>query len=99
MSDPYTLYQVLMAPHVTEKATLCLERSNQVAFKVAPWANKVQIKMAVEKLFKVDVVSVKTYNVKGKKKRFGQIQGQRKDWKKALVRLKEEQSVDFFPEG
>ena len=94
MSD-LTLYNVLLAPHITEKATLALEQANQVAFRIAPWANKSQVKAAVEKMFKVTVLDVKTFNVKGKEKRFGQTMGRRKDWKKALVRLPEGQSIDF----
>ncbi|MBF0382614.1 MAG: 50S ribosomal protein L23 [Magnetococcales bacterium] len=96
MSDQYSLYNVLFAPKITEKSTLCNERGNQVVFKVATWANKIQIKAAVEKLFSVEVVSVQTMNNKGKNKRFGQIMGKRNDWKKAVVRLKEGQSIDFF---
>ncbi|OSM02451.1 50S ribosomal protein L23 [Magnetofaba australis] len=99
MSDANILYKVLEAPIVTEKSTLCLEKSNQVVFRVAPWANKLQIKSAVEKLFKVDVVSVKTVSVKGKIKRFGRLTGKRKDTKKAMVRLKDGQSIDFFNAG
>jgi large subunit ribosomal protein L23 len=96
MSDQYSLYNVLSAPKVTEKSTLCNEKGNQVVFKVATWANKLQIKAAVEKLFSVEVVAVQTMNIKGKSKRFGQTVGRRNDWKKAVVRLKEGQSIDFF---
>jgi large subunit ribosomal protein L23 len=96
MSDQYSLYNVLSAPKVTEKSTLCNEKGNQIVFKVAKWANKLQIKAAVEKLFSVEVVSVQTMNIKGKNKRFGQTMGHRNDWKKAIVRLKEGQTVDFF---
>jgi large subunit ribosomal protein L23 len=96
MSDQYSLYKVLSAPKVTEKSTLCSEKGNQVIFEVAKTANKMQIKAAVEKLFDVEVVSVQTLIVKGKSKRFGQTMGRRNDWKKAIVRLKEGQTVDFF---
>lgn len=97
MSDPYTLYKVLEAPHITEKSTLCLERANQVVFKIAPWANKSQVKAAVEKMFKVKVLGVQTMNVKGKTKRFGRLNGKRKDWKKAIVRLEEGENIELFP--
>ena len=96
MSDPTTLYEVLRSPMVTEKSTMALERANQVAFRVATWANKPQIKAAVEKMFKVKVVGVQTINMKGKSKRFGRLQGQRNDWKKAVVRLEEGSSLDFY---
>jgi large subunit ribosomal protein L23 len=99
MSDQYSLYNVLTAPKITEKSTLCNEKGNQVVFKVATWANKMQIKAAVEKLFSVEVVSIQTMNNKGKNKRFGQTMGHRNDWKKAIVRLKEGQTIDFFSGG
>lgn len=93
------LYKVLEAPMVTEKSTMCLEQGNQVVFEVATWANKPQIKAAVEKLFSVEVLAVQTVSVKGKNKRFGRIMGRRKDWKKAVVRLAEGQSIELFPKG
>ena len=96
MSDQYSLYNILSAPKVTEKSTLCNEKGNQIVFEVAKTANKMQIRAAVEKLFSVEVVSVQTMNMKGKNKRFGQTTGRRNDWKKAIVRLKEGQTVDFF---
>lgn len=99
MSDSNTLYQILTAPRVTEKATLCQEVGNQVVFKVAPGSNKRQIKAAVEKMFKVSVVAVQTSNVRGKEKRFGKNMGKRSDWKKAVVRLEEGQTIDFFEKG
>ena len=58
-------------------------------------ANKIEIKAAVEKLFEVDVVSVKTLNVKGKTKRFGRLIGKRSDVKKAYVRIKSGQEIEF----
>lgn len=96
MSDSTELFKILKAPRVTEKSTLCLGTGNQVVFSVAPDANKLQIKAAVEKMFKVNVLAVQTARVKGKEKRFGRVMGRRKDWKKAVVRLKEGQSIDFF---
>lgn len=89
------LMKVLLAPHVSEKTTRAAEEDNQVAFRVVPDANKLEIRKAVETLFNVDVVSVQTVCVKGKKKRFGVQQGRRKDWKKAYVRLAEGQDIDF----
>lgn len=96
MSDATTLYKVLESPIVTEKSTMNLAQGNQVVFRVAKWSNKKQIKAAVEKIFKVDVVQVRTLNNSGKSKRFGAVSGKRKDSKKALVRLKDEQSIDFM---
>lgn len=89
------LLKVLVAPHVSEKSTMANEISNTVVFKVTKDANKAEIKAAVEKLFEVEVNSVRTLNVKGKTKRHGQSFGKRSDWKKAYVVLKEGQDIDF----
>ena len=89
------LLKVLLAPHVSEKATLAAETNNTVVLKVVKDANKEEIKAAVEKLFEVEVDSVRTLNVKGKTKRSGSSVGKRKDWKKAYVVLKEGQNIDF----
>jgi large subunit ribosomal protein L23 len=79
---------VLLSPHVTEKATLVGESANQFVFRVIQDAEKGEIKQAVETMFNVEVDSVRTVNVKGKTKRFGWRMGKRKNWKKAYVRLK-----------
>lgn len=88
------MYQTILAPVVTEKATMNTER-NQVTFKVATDATKPEIKAAVEGLFGVKVLAVNTIVVKGKSKRFRGRPGQRSDWKKAMVRLAEGQSIDL----
>ena len=88
------MYQTILSPLVTEKATALTER-NQVVFKVALEATKPEIKAAVEGLFNVKVVAVNTLVVKGKTKRFRGREGQRSDWKKAMVRLAEGQSIDL----
>ena len=87
-------YDVVLAPHITEKSTL-LSEHNAVVFKVANDATKPQIKAAVEALFKVNVTKVNTINVKGKTKRFRGIMGRRSDVKKAIVTLAEGQSIDI----
>ena len=86
-------YDVIVAPHITEKATL-LSENNAVVFKVAPDATKPQIKAAVEALFGVKVKSVNTLNQKGKTKRWKGKPYRRSDFKKAVVRLAEGQSID-----
>ncbi len=88
------MYQTILSPLVTEKATLNSERG-QVTFKVAIDSTKPQIKAAVEGLFGVKVLGVNTLVVKGKAKRFRNRPGQRSDWKKAMVRLAEGQSIDL----
>lgn len=89
------LYQVLLAPHISEKTAMDAEMRGRHTFKVATDASKLEIRNAVEKLFKVDVRSVQVVNVNGKKKRFGQVDGKRSDWKKAIVKLAEGQDIDF----
>lgn len=89
------LMQVLLSPVVSEKSALMADNANQFCFKVASDANKKEIKGAVEMLFEVDVEDVKVVNIKGKNKRFGQIQGKRNDTRKAYVRIKQGQDIDF----
>jgi large subunit ribosomal protein L23 len=86
-------YDIILAPVITEKATLLSEK-NQVVFKVRPDATKPQIKAAVEALFNVKVTAVNTMNVKGKVKRFRGRPGKRPDIKKAIVTLAEGARID-----
>ncbi|MDN3638442.1 50S ribosomal protein L23 [Simiduia curdlanivorans] len=88
------IYKVLLGPVISEKAAGAGEQ-DQVVFKVLPSAEKTEIKAAVEKLFSVKVVSVRTINVKGKTKRTKHGMGQKSDWKKAYVRLEQGQDIDF----
>lgn len=92
-------YQVLVAPHVSEKSSLLSEVSGQHTFKVDSRANKLMVKKAVESIFSVQVRSVRILNVKGKKKRTGRLEGVRSDWKKAVVRLEAGQDIDFLSVG
>jgi large subunit ribosomal protein L23 len=87
-------YDTILAPVITEKATL-LSEQNKVVFQVAGDASKDEIAAAVEALFKVNVTKVNTLNVKGKTKRFRGIIGRRSDVKKAIVTLAEGQSIDI----
>ena len=87
-------YDVIVAPHITEKSTL-LSEQNAVVFKVAKSASKPQIKAAVEALFNVSVTGVNTLNVKGKTKRWKGRPYTRSDVKKAVVTLAEGQSIDI----
>lgn len=88
-----SMYDVIVAPVITEKATLLSEK-NQVVFKVRPDATKPSIKAAVEALFNVKVKAVNTMNVKGKVKRFRGRPGRRSDVKKAIVTLAEGARID-----
>ena len=87
-------YDTILAPVITEKATL-LSEQNKVVFRVAESATKDEIAAAVEALFKVNVTKVNTINVKGKTKRFRGRVGRRSDVKKAIVTLAEGQSIDI----
>lgn len=90
------IMKIILAPHITEKAANVGESSNQYVFKVATDATKPEIKQAVEALFEVEVDGVRVLNTKGKTKRSGARLGRRKDWKKAYVRIKAGQEIDFI---
>lgn len=89
------MYQVLLAPHVSEKGTLLADAQNQHVFKVASDATKTEVKVAVEKLFKVKVDKVRILNKKGKKKMSGGRPGKRSDLRKAYVTLVSGNDIDF----
>jgi large subunit ribosomal protein L23 len=87
-------YDVIARPVITEKATM-LSEHNKIVFRIRPDMTKVQVKEAVEALFKVEVTSVNTINVQGKIKLFKGAKGKRKDFKKAIVTLAKGQSIDL----
>lgn len=89
-------YDIIIGPVDTEKTNLQKEMLNKVTFEVADAANRVQIRNAVEKIFDVQVASVRTVRVKGKIKRRGRILGKRKDRKKAVVTLMPGHRIKFF---
>jgi large subunit ribosomal protein L23 len=91
--DPYT---IIRRPVISEKATLLVERQNKYVFEVAPKANKIQIRKAVEDAFKVSVTEVRTMRVPGKKKRVRLQLGHTPEWKKAIVTLKEGDRIELF---
>jgi large subunit ribosomal protein L23 len=93
MKDPR---QIIQKPIITEKSTIERELTNIVTFSVDPRANKIEIKSAVESLFDVKVLEVRTSRVRGKKRRVGRFQGYRSSWKKARVRLRDGDSIEFF---
>ena len=80
-------HQLIKGPIITEKTHMLKAEGNKVSFRVDPKANKVEIRKAVEELFKVKVLAVNTINMKGKKKRMGRTEGVRSAWKKAIVTL------------
>ena len=94
IKDPY---QIIIRPVITEKSTLLKEQNREICFEVDPRANKIEIKQAAEKLFKVKVDKVRVISKKGKKRRVGRNEGRKKDWKKAYIRLKEgEKMIEYF---
>ncbi len=97
--DEGRLMQVLVAPIVSEKATMVAEKSNAVTFKVLQNATKPEIKAAVELLFKVEVNGVSVVNTKGKTKRFGKTIGRRDHVRKAYVMFKEGQELNLSGEA
>ncbi len=90
------LMQVILAPQISEKATMLADKYQQVVFRVVGNATKPEVKAAVELLFKVEVAGVQIANVKGKAKRSGRTLGRRKDWKKAYVSLKPGQELNLM---
>jgi large subunit ribosomal protein L23 len=97
--DEGRLMQVLVAPIVSEKATMIADKTNAVTFKVLQDANKFEIKAAVELMFKVDVQAVAVVNTKGKSKRFGKSMGRRDNVRKAYVTLKAGQEINLAGEA
>jgi large subunit ribosomal protein L23 len=88
--------KIIRRPLITEKSTQQKEENHQYVFEVHRNANKIEIQSAVERLFKVKVLQVRTSNISGKVKRLGRRYGKRPDWKKAIVTLKEGDRIDFF---
>jgi large subunit ribosomal protein L23 len=81
---------------LSEKSTIIKEKENKYIFKVNPLANKHEIRHAIETAFGVKVTDIKTVNVKGKTKRLGRFEGKRSSWKKAIIRLKEGNTIEIF---
>ena len=96
--NEHRLLSVLLGPVISEKATMVADKNEQVVFEVARDANKLEIKGAVEMLFKVEVESVQVVNQKGKAKRFGRFEGRRNNFKKDYVSLKPGQEINFESE-
>ena len=93
MNDPR---KIILQPLLTEKSAKITEEVNTVVFKVDIRANKIEIKKAVQKMFDVHVREVRTMIVRGKTKRMGRFEGKRSNWKKALVTLKDGETIDFL---
>ena len=89
-------FEIIKRPLDTEKLDRMRDRENKFAFEIDMKANKTEVKQAIEQLFKVKVVDVKTAIVRGKFRRIGRSEGQRPNWKKAIVTLKEGDAISLF---
>lgn len=89
-------YKIIKRPIITEKSTMLKELANKLVFEVDRRANKIEIKKAVETVFKVKVHKVHTINMKGKRIRYGRFVSRKPDWKKAVVTLAEGERVEYF---
>ena len=89
-------HQIIRRPLITEKGTELKNQANHYLFEVARDANKIEIKRAIESLFRVKVLRVRTISVQGKEKRVGRYVGRTPNWKKAVATLKEGDSIEFF---
>ncbi|MEA1970363.1 MAG: 50S ribosomal protein L23 [Thermodesulfobacteriota bacterium] len=90
------IYSVIRRPLVTEKSTIARDEENKHLFEVDRRATKIEIRNAVEKIFKVRVVNVHTMNMAGKKKRMGRVGGRRRNWKKAVITLAPGGSIEVY---
>lgn len=90
------IHEVIRKPLVTEKSTIAREEENVITFAVDPRATKYDIKGAVETLFNVNVITVRTMRMPRKKRRLGRFFGYRAEWKKAIVTLSEGQTIEFY---
>ncbi len=90
------IYRIVEKPLVTEKGTTMMGDGNWMTFKVNLDANKIQIREAIQKIFSVTVLQVNTQIVRGKRRRFGKAMGHTKNWKKAMVQLREGDKIEIF---
>ena len=93
------IYNIILGAHISEKATIVADQSNQFVFKVRKTATRPEIKAAVEKIYGVDVAGVTVANVKGKTKRTMRGMSRKASWKKAYVRVVDGQEIDFTAEA
>jgi large subunit ribosomal protein L23 len=89
-------HETVIRPLITEKTGIQKELNNQLTFEVDRRANRIEIKQAIESIFNVRVAAVKTMQVTGKTKQRGRINGKRRDWKKAIVKLMPGERIEFF---
>ena len=90
------LHEILIRPIITEKSTGLSDTQNTYVFEVGETANKIQIRQAIEQVFGVQVLDVRTIRVRGKYKRFGRYYGKRSNWKKAYIKLADGDALNFY---
>lgn len=91
------IFEIIYGPVITEKSTFLREVANQYVFEINPKANRIEVKKEVERVFpKVKVLDVKTLNIRGKVRRVGASIGKRSNWKKAIVKVRPGDSIEFF---
>ena len=91
-----TKHEIIVRPHITEKTSAAYQDRGEYTFEVHPDASKNQIRGAIEELFGVKVVDIWTSNQRGKEKRMGRSVGRRPNWKKAIVKLREGDTIEIF---
>ncbi|MCK5595033.1 50S ribosomal protein L23 [bacterium] len=91
-----SMYEIIKSPLITEKSTELGEKQNKYVFKVGCNVNKIEIRNAIEKIFKVKIEKVNTVKIQGKKKRVRLVEGKTPDWKKAVITLKEGNKIEFI---
>jgi large subunit ribosomal protein L23 len=89
------MLKIILGPHMSEKAAIAADKRREYVFEVLSDATKPEVKIAVEQLFKTQVESVRILNVKSKPRRYGQVEGSSKKWKKAYVTLQKGQEISF----
>ena len=90
------IYYVIKKPIITEKSAIARDEENKYFFEVDRRANKIEIAKAVEKLFKVKVLNVRTMNMRGKKRRMGKTVGKKSDWRKAIVTIASGNRIEVY---
>ncbi|WP_343153551.1 50S ribosomal protein L23 [Buchnera aphidicola (Mindarus keteleerifoliae)] len=96
MINESRLFKILLGPHISEKSTILIENNNTVVLRVLRNSSKYEIKKAIKKIFNIEVNSIKTLLIKGKKKRRGNKISYSSNWKKAYVTLKKGQDINFM---
>ena len=89
-------FRFITKPYITEKVLMLYEEENKAVFKIRKSVNKIELKSAIESIFNVTVEKINTLNMTGKKKRLGKWEGRKNDWKKAVVTLKEGDTIEYF---